>query len=186
MIDEQIIQLYFDRDERAIQETDKKYGRYCFTVANAILNNREDSQEAVSDAWLRAWNSIPPQHPSKLKLYLAKITRNLAFSVYRGKNAAKRGSGELELALEELDACIPASGSLEDGLEAEDLAAVIRAFLRTLPVRDQNVFIRRYFFVEKTNETAMRYGLTESNVLKILSRTRKKLKQYLTQEGYGI
>lgn len=186
MKDEKIIDLYFARDEMAITETDIKYGSYCFSVANNILNSREDSEEAVSDTWLRAWTTIPPQRPGVLKMYLAKITRNLAFSVYRTRTAAKRGGGEMELALEELDRCLPSRVSVESTVNAKELGRAVRAFLDTVSEREQNIFIRRYFFVEEIGEIAVRYGMKTVNVQKILSRTRQKLRKFLIQEGYDV
>lgn len=186
MEDEAIIKLYFARNERAVQETDKKYGRYCFTLADAILHNRQDSEETVSDTYLKAWNAIPPRKPTVLKLFLAKITRNLAFTRWRAYSAQKRGSGELNLVLEELDGCIAAPGQVEDHLNGTELAKTIRAFLDTLPEKEQNIFLRRYFFVEESDVIARRYGLKRATVLRTLSRTREKLKAYLIKEGYGV
>lgn len=186
MEDEAIIKLYFARNERAVQETDKKYGRYCFTLADAILHNRQDSEETVSDTYLKTWNAIPPKKPEVLKLFLAKITRNLAFTRWRAYSAQKRGSGELNLVLEELDGCIAAPGQVEDHLNGTELAKTIRAFLDTLPEKEQNIFLRRYFFVEESDVIARRYGLKRATVLRTLSRTREKLKAYLIKEGYGV
>lgn len=186
MEDEAIIKLYFARNERAVQETDKKYGRYCFTLADAILHNRQDSEETVSDTYLKAWNAIPPRKPTVLKLFLAKITRNLAFTRWRAYSAQKRGSGELNLVLEELDGCIAAPGQVEDHLNGTELAKTIRAFLDSLPEKEQNIFLRRYFFVEESDVIARRYGLKRATVLRTLSRTREKLKAYLIKEGYGV
>ena len=184
MEDERIIQLYFARDEQAVAETDRKYGGYCFTLANAILNNREDAEEAVSDTYLKTWNAIPPKKPQVLKLFLAKITRNLSFSRWRTYTAEKRGGGAMELVLEELDTCIPAPGKVEDSLMGKELAKAIRCFLNTCPEREQDIFLRRYFFVEETETIARRYGMKPATVLRTLSRTREKLKNYLTREGY--
>lgn len=186
MEDEAIIKLYFARNERAVQETDKKYGRYCFTLADAILHNRQDSEETVSDTYLKTWNAIPPKKPEVLKLFLAKITRNLAFTRWRAYSAQKRGSGELNLVLEELDGCIAAPGQVEDHLNGTELAKTIRAFLDSLPEKEQNIFLRRYFFVEESDVIARRYGLKRATVLRTLSRTREKLKAYLIKEGYGV
>lgn len=186
MEDEAIIKLYFARNERAVQETDKKYGRYCFTLADAILHNRQDSEETVSDTYLKTWNAIPPKKPEVLKLFLAKITRNLAFTRWRAYSAQKRGSGELNLVLEELDGCIAAPGQVEDHLNGTELAKTIRAFLDTLPEKEQNIFLWRYFFVEESDVIARRYGLKRATVLRTLSRTREKLKAYLIKEGYGV
>ena len=186
MEDKAILDLYFARDELAITETDRKYGSYCYSVANRILNSHEDSEETVSETYWQTWNSIPPQRPSFLKLFLAKITRNLAFTRWRKQSAAKRGGGETELVLEELAGCIPGTEQIDDQLNARELAGVIRKFLDTLPERDQDIFLRRYFFVEDADTIAIRYGMKRTNVNVILSRTRTKLKTYLTQEGYYL
>lgn len=119
-------------------------------------------------------------------MFLAKITRNLAFSRWRSMNAEKRGGGEMTLVLEELDDCIAAPGCVGDGMDAKELAKTIRAFLNTLPAREQDIFLRRYFFVEESGVIAQRYGMKPATVLRTLSRTRQKLKNYLTQEGYTV
>lgn len=186
MEDTAILDLYFARNELAIVETDRKYGKYCFSVANAVLNSHEDAEETVSDTLLHAWNAIPPQRPGVLRLFLAKITRNLAFSRWRALSAAKRGGGETELVLEELAGCIPGPEQVEDHLNAKELSGAIRKFLDTLPGREQDIFLRRYFFLEESAAIAARYGMKKANVLRILSRTRSKLKIYLTQEGYDV
>ena len=180
MNDEQILDLYFARDEQAVAETDRKYGGYCFTLANSILHSDQDAEETVSDTYLRAWNTIPPKRPGIFKMFLAKITRNLAFSRWRSMNAEKRGGGEMTLVLEELDGCVG------DGMDAKELAKAIRAFLNTLPAREQDIFLRRYFFVEESGVIAQRYGMKPATVLRTLSRTRQKLKNYLIQEGYTV
>ena len=186
MNDEQILDLYFARDEQALVETDRKYGGYCFTLANSILHNDQDAEETVSDTYLKAWNAIPPKRPGIFKMFLAKITRNLAFSRWRAYSAEKRGGGEMELVLEELADCLAAPGSVEDTMDAKELARAIRAFLDTLPQREQNIFLRRYFFVEESAVIAKRYDMKPATVLRTLSRTRRKLKTYLTREGYTI
>jgi len=186
MEDTKIIDLYFARDEQAIAETDKKYGAYCFTLARAILPGRQDAEETVSDTYWKTWNAIPPHRPAVLKLFLAKITRNLAFTRWRKMTADKRGGGEMELVLEELAGCVAAPGSVEDSINGKELAKTIRSFLDTLPVREQDIFLRRYFFVEESEAIARRYGMKPATVLRTLSRTREKLKKYLTQEGYAL
>lgn len=186
MEDEAIIRLYFARDERAVQETDCKYGGYCFALANGILHNDQDSEETVSDTYLKAWNAIPPKKPTVLKLFLAKITRNLAFTRWRAYSAQKRSGGEMELVLEELEECIAAPGQVEDSLNGKELALTIRGFLDTLPEKEQNIFLRRYFFVEESEEIARRYGMNRATVLRTLSRTREKLKAHLLREGYTV
>lgn len=186
MNDEKILELFIARDEQAISATACKYGNYCHTIADRVLQDRQDAEEVVNETWLRAWNTIPPQRPVLLKMYLAKITRNLAFSRYRSRSAAKRGGNGVDVALEELQECISSSVSPESHIEGLELQQAIRCFLDTLPQREQHIFIRRYFFVDEMREIARRYGLTEAHVRKILSRTRQKLKEYLNQEGFTV
>ena len=181
--DNEIIELYWNRDESAIRETETKYGNYCFAVANNILENREDAEECLSDTWLTAWNTIPPKRPKVLKLFLARIARRNAFDKYRHNTAAMRGGGEITQSLDELADCLPASSSVEMELSEQAMRTCINAFLVSLPGRDADVFLRRYFYVESVPESAKRYALRESNVLMVLSRTRKKLEQHLIKEG---
>ena len=186
MEDTRILDLYFARDEQAVAETDKKYGAYCFTLANSILPNKQDAEEAVSDTYWKVWSVIPPKRPAVLKLFLAKITRNVSFSRWRMLNAEKRGGGEMALVLEELSSCIAAPGNVEDSVNAKELTCAIRNFLDTIPPREQDIFLRRYFFVEESDLIACRYGMKTATVQRTLSRTRTKLKKYLTQEGYTV
>jgi RNA polymerase sigma-70 factor (ECF subfamily) len=184
MTDEKIIALYFSRSENAITETNKKYGSYCFKIANNILNNREDSEECVNDTWMKTWDSIPPTSPNRLNLYLAKIVRNLSFTRYKSKHALKRGKGEMTVILDELEECIAGQADIESIYLAQELNTTINDFVRSLSERDGNVFIRRYFFADSTRDIARRYMLTENNVRVILNRTRNQLKDRLAQEGY--
>ena len=186
MQDEQIIRLYFERSEEAIRQTALKYGAYLYTIAKRILHSEEESEEAVNDTWLRAWDTIPPKRPNVLRLYLAKITRNLSFSKFRAQNAEKRGGGELTVALDELGECVGANQDVNANLDMEELTGAIQRLLATLSARDRSIFIRRYFFVQSTAAIAEHYGLKESNVLMILTRARKKLKEYLIREGYSL
>lgn len=186
MEDTKILDLYFARDEQAIVETDRKYGTYCFSLAKAILDNNGDAEEAVNDTYFKTWNVIPPNRPQVLKLFLAKITRNLSFSRWRSLSAQKRGGGEMALVLEELESCIPAPVTVEDSVNAKELAAAIRSFLDTVPPREQDIFLRRYFFVEESETIASRYCMKPAAVLRSLSRTRAKLKQHLAKEGYAV
>lgn len=184
MEDSQIVALYWQRNADAVSETAKKYGAYCFTVAEHILKNVEDAEECVNDTWLRAWNGIPPQKPGVLRLFLAKITRNLALDRFQAQNAEKRGGGEIALVLDELEECAGGGTDTEAEYQAKELRECIRRFVRTLPEREGNVLVRRYFFAESAAEIAGRYGLTENHVMVILSRTRKKLREHLIKEGY--
>ena len=183
MEDNQIIELYWKKNADAISETADKYGAYCFAIAENILHNAEDSEECVNDTWLRAWNAIPPQKPSAFRIFLAKITRNLAFNRFNARNAEKRGGGEIALVLDELGECLGGADA-EAAYEAKELRQSIRNFVRALPEREGNVLVRRYFFAEPVADIAKRYDLSENNVMVILSRTRKKLKAHLLKEGY--
>lgn len=186
MEDAQIIELFFARDQRAVAETDAKYGRYCFSLASGILESREDAEETLSDTYLHTWNAIPPARPRVLRLFLARITRNLAFSRWRQNRAEKRGGGRMDLVLEELDECIPAPGGPEEKLDAQELVRLIRAFLDNLPQKERGMFLRRYFYAEQTERIAARYQMKPETVRKSLFRTRKKLKDYLNREGYAV
>ncbi len=186
MNDEQIIELYWQRNEHAIKESNLQYGAYCHKIAKNILNNTEDSDECVNDTWLRAWNVIPPTRPSKLKLFFAKITRNLAFDKLKAQSAKKRGLNEIDLVLGELSECIADQADVEATIIMKELEQSINDFLRTLSVRDCNLFVRRYFFADSIADISRRYGITENNIMVILSRTRSKLKIHLEKEGYII
>jgi len=185
--DTEILDLYFDRNEQAIAETQNKYGTYCFSIAYHILHDQEDSDECVNDTWMRAWNSIPPSRPEFFNIFLGTITRNLSFDRWKKKKAAKRGSGELELELDELAECIPAAGSsTEEAVEAAELQRMINEFLRTLPEKECNVFLRRYWYSEEYAEIAKRYGMNLNSVKTSVFRTRGKLKAFLEKQGITV
>ena len=184
MEDSQIVELYWRKNADAISETSSKYGPYCFAIADNILHNTEDSEECVNDTWLHAWNAMPPQKPNVLRMFLAKITRNLSVNRFKARSAEKRGGGEILLVLDELADCLAGETDVEGEYEGRELEQCIRRFVRGLPERDGNVFVRRYFFTEPVAAVAERYGLTENNVMVILSRTRKKLRLKLAKEGY--
>ena len=186
MEDSAIVTLYWQRSEQAIAESDTKYGPYCGHIAYGLLQNSEDTQECVSDTWLAAWNAMPPHRPAVLRLFLAKITRNLAFSRWRNLTAQKRGGGELPLVLEELEECVGTGEEVGAALEAKELTRSIGKLLDTLSPLEQNIFLRRYFFLEDAGAIAARYGLRRDSVNQSLCRTRKKLKAHLIQEGYAV
>ena len=183
MRDEEILDLYWKRNEQAIAETQKSYGNYCYSIAFHILHDREDSDECVNDTWFRAWNAIPPKRPDKLSIFLGTITRNLSFDKWKRKNARKRGNGEMELALDELLECVPAVHSTEEAVEAAELQRLLNVFLHSLPEKESNIFLRRYWYVEEYNEIAKRYGMKLNTVKTSLFRTRQKLKNFLEKEG---
>ena len=186
MNDREIIALYLQRSEEAIQASIDSYGSYCRTIAARILDDPADVEEAVADTWLRAWESIPPQNPRHLRLYLGKLTRNLALSRWRKNTAQRRGGGQVTLALEELGECVSTRDTPEALLDTKALAASISAFLRRLPARQKQIFLRRYFYLEETASIAASLGTKEVNIRMTLSRLRKKLKDYLLQEGYDL
>lgn len=183
MTDERIIELYFSRDEDAISQTSLKYGGYCFSVAESILADRGDSEECVNSTWLKAWNAMPPARPGVLKLFLARITRSLAFSRYRERSAKKRGGGEIALVLDELSECV-GEGSAADEAELNELKEAVGRFVRQLPERERAVLVRRCFYTESISSIAERYGIAGSSVMTALSRARKKLGNYLMKEGF--
>lgn len=183
MDDQQIITLYFARDEAAISETSRKYGNYLSAVAYNILSDREDAKECVNDTYYKAWNTIPPQKPQKLRCFLAKITRNLSLNIIEMKNTVKRGSGQLSAALEELEECIPAPVNVEKEADEDSLTEFLNAFLFSLPKKKRIVFVKKYWYLDSIKDIAASTGLSESNVKSILMRTRIKLKKALEQEG---
>ena len=186
MDDEAIIELYESRDENAISETKQKYGRYLTAISYSILNDESDSEECVSDTYLKTWNSIPPHKPNVLKLFLARITRNLSFNRYKQRRAEKRGGGEISLVLDELSDVVSGVEEPIEALVHKELIGYINTFLSVLSVRDRGIFLSRYFYVEDTVSIAKYYGIKEENVRLILSRTRKKLREYLEKEGYEL
>ncbi|MEY8357152.1 sigma-70 family RNA polymerase sigma factor [Lachnospiraceae bacterium 54-53] len=183
MTDEKIIELYWSRDESALEESSRQYGRYCFSIAHNILKNKEDSDECVNDTWLKAWNAIPPQRPNKLSLFIGRITRNLAFDRFKAQKAQKRCGGEFMLVLEELDECIPSKNGVESAILDEDLNNIINSFLHMLPKRECSIFLARYWYSKPLAEIAQQFSVRENSVKASLFRSRKKLKAYLEKEG---
>jgi len=186
MEDSAIVDLYWAREERALTETDSKYGGMCRTIAFNILRDRWDSEECVNDTWLRAWNTMPPQRPGVLSAFLSRITRNLSLDRYKAARAAKRGGGQLPMALEELGDCVPAIGSVEETVELRELTRILDSFLRDLPEKEACVFLRRYLYVDSTHDIATRYEMAEGSVKSTLYRVRNKLRQRLEQEGVAL
>jgi len=184
--DLQIIDLYWARTEAAISETKKKYGRYCHSIAYRILHNEEDSEECVSDTYLKAWESMPPHRPSALKLFLGKIIRNLSLDRYDQRTAGKRGYGEIPLALEELRECVPAMDTAERVVEDIALAELFDQFLAGLPAEGRRVFVLRYWHLYSIREIAAICGFGESKVKTSLMRNRNQLKQLLEKEGITL
>lgn len=183
MVDEKILELFWDRNEQAIMETQLKYGKYCYMIAYHILRDFEDAKECENDTYFSAWNVIPPQKPMKLQAFLGKITRNLSLKKIRGKTAEKRGGGEATLSLDELCDCISDSHDFQENLQAEELAEILNAFLRNLPQTERRIFLCRYWYCDSITEICKQFGFGQSKVKMTLSRTRQKLLKYLEKEG---
>ena len=180
--DQKIIDLYWNRSENAITETAVKYGRYCTSIAYGILKSREDAQECVSDAYLMAWNAIPPRRPADLGTYLGKITRNLSIDRLRTRNRDKRGGGEMPLALEELEEVVVGSDSPENEAIRKELAASMNRFLGESTVQERYVFVRRYWYLDSLADIAKNTGFSGSKVASMLFRLRGRLKKQLIKE----
>lgn len=184
MDDAKIIDLYWQRSEAAILETETKYGHYLFSIANRILPFREDAQECVNDTYLDAWNAMPPTRPSILSAFLGKLTRRISIDRWRSLNAEKRGGSTVTLALEELEGCIPGGTDPAAEVEARELAEAINRFLDALPRTERQIFVMRYFHLAGITEIAGKFRMSSSKVKSMLHRTRKKLRSHLAKEGY--
>ncbi len=181
MEDREIIELFFSRNEDALNESQKKYGRYLFTVAKNVLGDEGESQDMLNSAWLKAWNTIPPNRPESLRLYLAKIIRELSIDLFRRKRAVKRGAGQYESSLEELSECVSVEGP-EKEVETGELAGAVSAYLRTLSDEHRNMFIMRYWFMDSIKDISAYLDCSQSKVKSALFRTRNGLKDYLIKE----
>ena len=186
MDDQELIQLYWDRKEQAIPETAQKYGAYCKAIAGNILHDPEDEEECVNDMYWKAWNAMPTHWPEHLAAFLGKITRNLSFNKYRHDHAEKRGGGEIALVLNELTDCVSDTDSTEDVLERQELIREINTFVKNLPAEKRTVFVRRYWYADPVLEIAKDCGMLPGTVSKILERTRKQLKNHLTERGFTL
>ena len=182
MEDNELIQLFTDRDEQAISETAEKYGRYCMYIADNILPSREDSEECINDAYVTLWNTIPPQKPKSLGAYLSVIARNLALDRYRKKKAAKRIDDSLVTTLDEIAQMLPGSLDIERLTEQRQLIERINTFLGKLPAGQRIIFVRRYFYLDSIKDISQRFGFTESSVTVTLTRLRKRLAAFLEKE----
>ena len=183
MEDSQIVSLYWQRQEEAIGQTEKKYGSYLTTIAYNILADWEDSRESVNDTYLAAWDSIPPHKPQVLSTYLGKLTRRISIDLFRKRTSEKRGGGEYILSLDELGRCI-GSNSIEEAIDMQALSNAIATFLRTVSPEVRNVFIGRYYYLDPVKKIAGYCGITESKAKILLHRTRQDLWKFLEKEGF--
>ncbi len=181
MEDQEIIELYWKRSEKALTETTRKYAHYCRAIAGHILGNWQDVEECLNDTWLAAWESIPPQRPKRLNIYLGRITRNLALNRRKAQNAQKRGGGQLEAVLDELRGCV-SEDDMEQQLEEMMLRDAVDDFLRRQSPRNRAIFLRRYWAMERVEDIAMDLGLRCGQTATILYRMRRELKKHLEKE----
>lgn len=180
--DSQIIDLYWNRNEEAIKQTDTKYGHYCRSIATNLLGNKDDVEECVNDTYFQVWMSIPPVRPNDFKSWLGSIIRNVSLNLWN-KNHAKKRHSEMGLLLSELEDCIPTSRTIEQEIESAYIASVISTWLRTLPKRDRIIFIQRYWYAEPLKNIASRIGISEGKLAQKMYRLRLSLKTELNKEG---
>ena len=186
MVDEKIIELYWKRDETAIQETAQKYEKYLIKIAYNILNDTEDSRESVNDTYLKAWHNMPPNKPNVLKTFLAKITRQISIDIIRTRTRKKRGSTQYELSLYELEECIADGNNTQQEVELKLLAKLINDFLYSLPELSRNIFVCRYYFCDSIKGISAYFAISESKVKSTLYRTRLSLREHLESEGFFV
>lgn len=186
MEDEAIVSLYWQRNESAIRETERKYDRYLTKIAMNILADREDSRESVNDTYLAAWNSMPPHRPGVLSTYLGKITRRISIDRFRYRTREKRRQSEYEISLSELGDCVSGGNTTEEAVNGKLLADAIGIWLRLQPEENRNLFLCRYYFLDSIQDVAKHGGITESKCKTVLFRMRKSLKEYLEKEGFVV
>lgn len=183
--DGKIIELFYERSEQAIIELSEKYGKVCSKVAFNVLNIKQDAEECVNDAYLGAWNTIPPQKPNPLLSYICRIVRNLAIKKYHSNTAAKRNS-IYDAALDELENCFPSSNSVEDEFDAIETARIIDEFLEELSAENRIMFVRRYWHSDSIDDLSRLFKTSNHNISVRLSRTREKLKKHLIKRGVSL
>lgn len=186
MQDNKIVAMYWQRNEAAIHETEKKYGHYLCKIAYNILFDLEDSKESVNDTYMKAWNSMPPHKPNILSSYLGKITRQISIDIFRTRNRVKRQASEYAISLSELEECIPGNRTTEQEVELHLLADAVNSYLGTLSKDVRTTFIGRYYYADSIKEIAAYHNASESKVKSMLYRTRQGLKKYLKQEGFEL
>ena len=182
--DSHIVDLYWKRSQDAISETSNKCSKYLYSIAYKILYNAEDSEEAVNDTYLGAWNSMPPHRPTILSTYLGKITRRVSINKLNKRKADKRGGGEIYMALDELSDCVPSKDNVEEVVERKELIHDINKFLAQIQKEDRDIFVLRYWFVMPIKDISIELNMSESKIKSVLFRTREKLNKYLKREGY--
>lgn len=185
MNDSDIVAMYRRREERAIVESDKKYGGLCRSVAMRLLTLREDAEECVNDTWYAAWNRIPPDCPQALGAFFGRITRNLAVSRYRTEHAKKRFEG-MAVLLSELEDCVPAQETVEETLNRKQIGHIISVWLDSLTPEERRLFVRRYWYGESVKSLAKEFGLESNTLSQRLLRLRKALRAFFESEGMEV
>lgn len=185
MDDETIIELFFARSEQAIRELDRKYGKACYRLSYNILNNSQDAEECVNDAYLGTWNAIPPERPNPLIAFLWKIVRNLSIMRYHANTAQKR-TCYYAVALDELEDCLASHRTVDSEIDEKELIRTIEKFLKMLSAENRVIFMPRYWFFDSYAEIAEQTGVSEKNVSVKLTRIRKQLQKYLKERGYEV
>lgn len=186
MDDNEIIGLFLARDEGAIEAASREYGAYCAAIANAILGDQGAAEECVNDTWLKCWQSIPPQKPRSLKGFAGRIVRNLAISARRAQATQKRGGGQVQLALDELSEVVSGGDTPEGALDKQAFRAALDGFLAGLPDRNRALFLRRYWYLDSTEQLAKRFHMSRTQVTTTLHRLRQRLRAHLEQEGFEV
>lgn len=186
MDDSRIVELYWERQEEAITETAEKYGKYCRYIAYNILFSSEDAEECVNDTYMRAWNAIPPHRPAQLSTFLGKITRNLSLNRYKEKHAQKRGEGQVDVVLDELQEIICGKSHIEDFVDEMVLTEALNVFLSGLTQLNRVIFVKRYWYMSSIKDIAGDLSMNENSIATILFRLRKELKIHLEKEGIAI
>lgn len=184
MDDNKILELYEERNEKAIEQTASKYGKYCMKISFNILSDLSDSEENVNDTYMQAWNSIPPNRPQSLMAYLGKLARNSALNKLKAQNTLKRTAQSTSLSLDELSLCTPSSVHIENETEMAQLSQCISDFLKSQKEDMRNVFVCRYFYCYSIEDIAEKFAFSQSKVKSILLRVRGKLRAHLEKEGY--
>ena len=184
MEDQQIVELYLQREEEALVQTQQKYTNYCRSVALRLLRSHEDADEAVNETWFAAWNSIPPHKPLCLQTFLGRLTRNISLKRIRSDNAQKRASAQARVVFDEVRDWLASDEDIEQEISEQELAAAINDFLGTVSHTERNVFVRRYWYMQSITEIAEALGFSESKVKSMLFRIRKKLYTKLEKEDY--
>lgn len=186
MTDDEIIELYNQRDERAIKETQTAYGKYCEKIARNILGDEQEARECANDTLLKAWENIPPERPQIFSAYLAAITRNDAILRYRRETAEKRGKSTVPLILDDFAEMLPNSTNVEQTAEHREILAEINRYIGTLPEVNRNIFVLRFFCFEEISDIAVRMGMRKKAVSATLYRTKKQIRKHLIEEGYSL